>query len=178
MKVSTTPSPSQVIKNKSCSEQFHNTPETQTDESYNHPEDVEHFAHHESIERVEAEKEAKYQGVPVEEVLEAQRAAEARRAAAKAEAAQRDSQQQQEPAQNSPVDSGSAPKSKIVRGSPSEIRDTPPLRQKVGLKAQQEEWGQGDAGYKPPKNPIDRMRFVHFCLTLISTRFPTDSFTS
>ncbi|CDO73124.1 hypothetical protein BN946_scf185007.g178 [Trametes cinnabarina] len=50
-------------------EQFHSTPETQTDESYNHPEDIEHFAHHEAIERQEAEREAKFQGVSVEEVI-------------------------------------------------------------------------------------------------------------
>ncbi|KAH8998777.1 hypothetical protein EDB86DRAFT_761244 [Lactarius hatsudake] len=50
-------------------EQFHNTPETQTDESYNHPEDIEHFAQHEAIERKEAEREAKFQGITVEEAL-------------------------------------------------------------------------------------------------------------
>ncbi|KAF9011152.1 hypothetical protein BDQ17DRAFT_1397080 [Cyathus striatus] len=43
-------------------EQFHSTPETQTDESYIHPEDLEHFAMHEEIELKEAEKEAKFQG--------------------------------------------------------------------------------------------------------------------
>lgn len=50
-------------------EQFHSTPETQTDESYNHPEDLEHFAHHEHIEHEEAEREAKYQGITVDEAL-------------------------------------------------------------------------------------------------------------
>ncbi|KAF5383366.1 hypothetical protein D9757_008408 [Collybiopsis confluens] len=50
-------------------EEFHSTPETQTDESYNHPEDIEHFAMHEQIERKEAEKEAKYQGISVDEAL-------------------------------------------------------------------------------------------------------------
>ena len=50
-------------------EQFHSTPETQTDESYNHAEDLEHFAHHERIEREEAEREAKYQGITVDEAL-------------------------------------------------------------------------------------------------------------
>jgi len=50
-------------------EQFHSTPETQTDESYTHPEDIEHFAHHEAIEREEALREAKYQGITVDEAL-------------------------------------------------------------------------------------------------------------
>jgi len=51
-------------------EEFHSTPETQTDESYTHPEDLEHFAHHEEIERKEAVKEAEYQGITVEEALQ------------------------------------------------------------------------------------------------------------
>ncbi|KAJ8455426.1 hypothetical protein ONZ45_g18949 [Pleurotus djamor] len=36
-------------------EMYHSTPETQTDESYNHPEDLEHFAQHDAIEHQEAE---------------------------------------------------------------------------------------------------------------------------
>lgn len=50
---------------------YHSTPETQTDESYTHAEDLEHFAQHEDIERKEAEKEAEYQGISVEEALAA-----------------------------------------------------------------------------------------------------------
>lgn len=50
-------------------EMYHNTPETQTDEAYNHPEDIEHFAQHEQIERDEAEREAKFQGITVDEAL-------------------------------------------------------------------------------------------------------------
>lgn len=46
---------------------YHNTPETQTDESYNHPEDIEHFSQHEAIEKQEIIKEAKFQGISVEE---------------------------------------------------------------------------------------------------------------
>ena len=59
-----------------CTEKFHNTPETQTDDSYTHPEDIEHFAHHEEIERKEAEKEAKFQGMSVEEVIKSHHDAE------------------------------------------------------------------------------------------------------
>ncbi|VDB90215.1 unnamed protein product [Peniophora sp. CBMAI 1063] len=50
-------------------EEYHNTPETQTDESYVHAEDMEHFEHHEKIEEIEAEREAKFQGISVEEAL-------------------------------------------------------------------------------------------------------------
>ncbi|KAG8980169.1 hypothetical protein FRB90_007784, partial [Tulasnella sp. 427] len=50
-------------------EQFHNTPETQTDEAYNHPEDFAHFEHHERIELEETNKERAYQGLdPLEKL--------------------------------------------------------------------------------------------------------------
>ena len=62
-------------------EEFHSTPETQTDEAYNHPEDLEHFAHHEDIERQEAEREARFQGISVDEALKQHDAAEAKAAA-------------------------------------------------------------------------------------------------
>ena len=56
----------------SCLEKYHNTPETQTDESYNHPEDIEHFSHHEKIEKEETERLAKFQGISIEDVLKYQ----------------------------------------------------------------------------------------------------------
>ncbi|GAA6031666.1 hypothetical protein JCM8097_001923 [Rhodosporidiobolus ruineniae] len=43
-------------------EQFHNTPETQTEESYNHPEDIEHFMSHEQIEDEEEERVRHFTG--------------------------------------------------------------------------------------------------------------------
>lgn len=43
---------------------YHNTPETQTEESYNHPEDIAHFQQHEDIEREEEDKSRKAQGLP------------------------------------------------------------------------------------------------------------------
>lgn len=53
-------------------EKYHSTPETQKDEAYTHPEDIEHFAQHERIEQEENEKEASYEGVSVEELVAAQ----------------------------------------------------------------------------------------------------------
>jgi len=44
-------------------EMYHSTPETQTDESYNHPEDIAHFAHHEHIEAEEEARERKFEGI-------------------------------------------------------------------------------------------------------------------
>ncbi|GAA5903523.1 nucleobindin SSP120 [Sporobolomyces salmoneus] len=43
-------------------EQFHNTPETQREEDYIHPEDIEHFMSHEQIEAEEEEKVAVFTG--------------------------------------------------------------------------------------------------------------------
>jgi hypothetical protein len=118
-------------------EQFHSTPETQTDESYVHPEDLEHFAHHESIERKEAEREAKFQGVSVEEILNAQNI---------------DSQQ-------SNSDASQAPVKPLKRVPPPEKQD-PIVKFK---NAQSEgtrkgEWGTGEGGYKPPAGAGDMMR--------------------
>jgi hypothetical protein len=124
------------------SEQFHSTPETQTDESYTHPEDMEHFAQHESIERKEAEREAKFQGVTVEEILKLQEEAVAAAAAA--------SQETQK----------AVPVSKPV------TRVTPPEKQEPAVKykdagtvgARKGEWGTGEAGYKPPTEPGEKLR--------------------
>lgn len=124
-------------------EQFHSTPETQTDESYVHPEDMEHFAQHEAIERKEAEREAKFQGITVEEVLKAQEDAAA---AAKLRA--------EEGAQSG--ESGSKP---ITRVMPPEKQD-PEVKFKSARTeaAQKGEWGTGEGGYKPPTEPSDKMR--------------------
>ncbi|WVQ79039.1 hypothetical protein IAT38_001131 [Cryptococcus sp. DSM 104549] len=45
-------------------ELYHSTPETQTDESYTHAEDIEHFRHHAHIEDEEDARERKFEGLP------------------------------------------------------------------------------------------------------------------
>ncbi|KAF9225320.1 hypothetical protein BS17DRAFT_700729 [Gyrodon lividus] len=112
-------------------EQYHSTPETQTDESYNHPEDIEHFAHHGAIEHQEAEREAKYQGITVEE---AERAHD-----------------------ESAVKPDSAPRPKITRGAP---KQDPSMKYKdiAKEKENQSEWGTGEQGYKQPNSPAEKMR--------------------
>jgi len=110
-------------------EQYHSTPETQTDESYNHPEDIEHFAHHEAIEREEARREAKYQGITVEEAL-----------------AQHDPDAQPQ-------------KPKVTRVTPPEKQEPEvrygDAKEESKNKA---EWGSGDEGFKTPKTPAERLR--------------------
>ncbi|KAI5998044.1 hypothetical protein EDD15DRAFT_2572555 [Pisolithus albus] len=116
-------------------EQYHSTPETQTEESYNHPEDIEHFSHHDTIERKEYEREARYQGISVEEAMHAHEQAPVR-----------------PPAE-------SAPRPKITRGVPPEKQD-PSVRFKDINKEStaQSEWGTGEQGYKQPKSPAERLR--------------------
>ncbi|OWZ74637.1 hypothetical protein C365_06975 [Cryptococcus neoformans Bt85] len=45
-------------------ELYHSTPETQTEESYTHPEDIEHFQHHAEIEDEEDARERRFEGLP------------------------------------------------------------------------------------------------------------------
>jgi len=148
-------------------EKYHNTPETQTDESYNHPEDLEHFAHHEEIERKEAEKEAQYQGVTVEEVIKQH---------------EHDGEPAPPPTQNDqqvPLGNAAAPPDpldphpygdaaapppakpnvpKYVRPSGDQADPITKFRNAKKDSQAQGEWGQGDGGYKTPKTPAEKMR--------------------
>ncbi|CAL1694339.1 unnamed protein product [Somion occarium] len=142
-------------------EQFHGTPETQTDESYNHPEDLEHFAHHESIERVEAEREAKFQGITVDEALAQHEPHEHDEPKAPA---QHPADGEQQVIQH-PHDDQHVGESPVVEPPTPKFTRTSPVDpveklQKAAKAASgnAEEWGSGDGGYKPPKNPSDRMR--------------------
>ncbi|KAF7337579.1 Precursor to secretory protein Ssp120 [Mycena sanguinolenta] len=154
-------------------EEFHSTPETQTDESYNHPEDLEHFAHHEEIERKEAIKEAAYAGITVEEALAAHEHAEA---AAQGEtpveppvdAAQHPAAVPHPHDEQIVVEPLVEPPAHVVPGSgkPKVTRVPPPEKQDPSVKfnhAKSEaekkgEWGSGSDGYKPPTRPGDKMR--------------------
>jgi hypothetical protein len=112
-------------------EQFHSTPDTQTDAAYNHPEDIEHFSHHETIEWLEAEREAKYQGITVQEALRAH----------------------EEP----PESAASRPK--IMRVPPTQ--DPAEKYKDIDKETEsQSEWGTGEQGYKQPKSPAEKMRSV------------------
>ncbi|KAI0830813.1 hypothetical protein BC628DRAFT_1355711 [Trametes gibbosa] len=139
-------------------EQFHSTPETQTDESYTHPEDLEHFAHHEQIEHQEAEREAKFQGVSVDEVLAQHEPHEDEHTPV---AAVLEHQVVENLHDQVPVDPPV-----VVGGPPKITRVTPPEKQDPAIRFanakadadNQGEWGAGDAGYKSPKSPSEKMR--------------------
>jgi nucleobindin len=140
-------------------ELYHSTPETQTDESYTHPEDIEHFAIHDQIERAEAEREAEFQGITVEEALH------------------------QHDAPPKEPEGGSA-RPKLTRITPPEKQD--PLV-KFGSAAEdakaRSEWGSGEEGFKPPKTPAERLRYeitvssLHKMILILLTRIGKTSLT-
>ncbi|KDQ63066.1 hypothetical protein JAAARDRAFT_29063 [Jaapia argillacea MUCL 33604] len=162
-------------------EMYHSTPETQTDESYNHPEDIEHFAQHEQIERVEAEKEAKFQGITVDEAL-AQHDPEVNPPAKVEQPADGGQHPIAPPGHGQPQIPGAregvqhphddqledtgrpsepqtARNPKVTRVVPPEKLD-PEVRYRDADRepSSQEEWGAGEGGYKTPKSPAERMR--------------------
>ncbi|KAJ6623059.1 precursor to secretory protein Ssp120 [Mycena sp. CBHHK59/15] len=156
-------------------EEFHSTPETQTDESYNHPEDLEHFAHHEAIENKEAIREAAFQGISVEEVLRSHEPPPKEQPHADGEHVETPEEFAQHPAAAShphdeqvipddplsepPSHAAPASKPKVTRVAPPEKQD-PSIKYK-GAKTEGDrkgEWGTGSEGYKPPTNPSDKMR--------------------
>jgi len=121
-------------------EEHHSSPETQTDESYNHPEDADHFSQHEAIEREEAEREAKFQGISVEEVLKYHGNPAV-------------------PKEGGQPSVESAPIPKVTRVAPPEKQD-PSVRFKTAAEEGKEkgEWGKGKEGFKAPVDAGGRMR--------------------
>ncbi|KDQ15545.1 hypothetical protein BOTBODRAFT_31440 [Botryobasidium botryosum FD-172 SS1] len=138
-------------------ELYHSTPETQTDESYNHPEDIEHFAQHEAIEREEENKEREFQGLPPL------------------------SEDDESSAHHSHDEPESGSESN-AEGAP-EVTDTPPAQAQAGARPQRffgsmrasedpqtkyegakeeattkPEWGQGNEGFQRPKTPAEKLR--------------------
>jgi hypothetical protein len=144
---------------------YHNTPETQTDESYTHPEDLEHFAHHEEIERKEAEKEAAFEGITVEEAL-AQHEHDGEPRSQQTQASQ-DGEQTSLPLEGADSstpehphdDQKASQKPSIPQYTRAEKGDPVQkfLNAKQGSDAQND-WGQGDSGYKSPRSPSEKMR--------------------
>lgn len=100
---------------------------------------MEHFAQHEAIERKEAEREAKFQGVPVEEILKAQ--------------------EDVINAQKPNPDGSQAP-FKPVQRVPENQDALVRFKNAQSEGARKGEWGTGEDGYKPPTEASDKMRLV------------------
>ncbi|KAG9002805.1 hypothetical protein FRB94_004751 [Tulasnella sp. JGI-2019a] len=153
-------------------EVYHNTPETQTDESYNHPEDLAHFEHHEKIELDEENKEREYQGLdPLSKLPEdhdqvppagqgdqavktpLEEAAEMAAAAAN-------------PNHITAMDGAGhvLPESELELPNPRYTRSPKPKSGETNLHAAEEEakskpgYGEGPDGFKRPKGAGDKLR--------------------
>ncbi|KIJ53577.1 hypothetical protein M422DRAFT_25420 [Sphaerobolus stellatus SS14] len=143
---------------------YHNTPETQTDEAYNHPEDIEHFAQHASIEAVEEARERVFQGIPDDEPLNPGHDHGSETAAA-SEPSESGEAAPEHPAVDHPHDDQKAfeaPEVKVKLPQRETSPENLPPEIKFGKAAQEgkhkEEWGQGTDGYKRPRTPADKMR--------------------
>lgn len=101
---------------------------------------MEHFAQHQAIERKEAEREAKYQGVPVEEILKVQ-------------------EDVINAAQKLNPDGSQAPLKPAKRVAENQ---DPLVKFKNAQSegARKGEWGTGEDGYKAPTEASDKMRWV------------------
>ncbi|KAF9270867.1 precursor to secretory protein Ssp120 [Marasmius fiardii PR-910] len=151
-------------------EEFHSTPETQTEGSYTHPEDIEHFAQHEAIERKEAEREAKFQGIAVEEVLKQQQdaaaAAESKQDASDADPAKYEPPRnaehphgEQVKPMKGPEEPNTVPNPRVTRVPPPEKQDPAVRFRNAKAEAERKgEWGAGEGGYQRPIKAEDKMR--------------------
>lgn len=173
MKVSASVSTDRPILSKLFHpEIYHSTPETQTDESYNHPEDIEHFAMHERIEAEEEARERRYQGLREHEVLNPPHEKKPQtQTQTQGEGSPSDEHQAIPDASGAdhPHDDQKAfgveeklpsqPPKLPQREPPPENR---PPEVKYGQAAaegrRKDEWGQGEEGYKRPKTAADKMR--------------------
>lgn len=116
-----------------------------------HPEDLEHFAHHEHIEKQEAEREAKFQGITVDEAL-------AQHEPHPEGEAPPPSVEEGEHAQQPLADFGGE---KVESSPQATIRapDDPVERfKKAKAAGGNEQWGEGEGGYKAPKTPGERYK--------------------
>ncbi|KWU44074.1 hypothetical protein RHOSPDRAFT_18556 [Rhodotorula sp. JG-1b] len=128
-------------------EQYHNTPETQTEESYVHPEDIEHFMSHETIEHEEEAREREFTGedpdIAPEDLGSTREEAQFVREAVK------DEDQHN-------------PHAEMVSPPPSAKKEMPRPAAKFSQDArearQRGEWGTGQADFARPKDAADRLR--------------------
>lgn len=159
---------------------YHSTPETQTEESYTHPEDIAHFEHHEDIEREEEDKVRKAQGLPPTDpnksldeqteqpdhdekeamLFEKQRSANLANNgmeqqifdAAASSGQQRNIDKDQEEAGLSEEEKA---RKKRSRESQEQSRK---LKEQSKKAAERGAWGDKGEGFKKPKDKIDRLR--------------------
>jgi nucleobindin len=142
-------------------EEFHSTPETQTEESYSHPEDIEHFSNHEAIEWEEAHREARFQGISLEDLL-AQREVlpPPPPPPGQPENAMDDQIVNELPQDNQQPLESIAPASTGPKFTRPQAEKDPKIKYSKAAqeKASQPEWGTGETGYRAPRSPSEKLR--------------------
>ncbi|KAG8900279.1 hypothetical protein FRB99_006147 [Tulasnella sp. 403] len=151
---------------------YHSTPETQTDESYTHPEDIAHFEHHEKIELEEENKERAYQGLdPLDKLPEDHDHVEeqpAQKVLTPLEEAAQEAARIADPNHITPMDGTGHVVPEMDLPNPRYTRVPKSDGDPVDIsKAAQEAkskpgYGEGPDGYKRPKNKGDRMRLEDY----------------
>ncbi|KAH9837329.1 precursor to secretory protein Ssp120 [Rhodofomes roseus] len=139
-------------------EEFHSTPDTQTDESYTHPEDLEHFAQHEHIEHEEAEREARFQGISVDEALKQHEPHPEDKAQQPVQVASNTggNSTPEDPADD-PALQPAKPGPVIPKFTRGKQEDEDPAVRYQNAKASGQ-WGEGGSGYAAPKAPSERLK--------------------
>lgn len=153
-------------------EMYHNTPETQTEEAYTHPEDIAHFERHEDIERAEEDRLRKAQGlpptdpnIPLDEQTEQPDHDEKEAALFEKQRAQALAQNgleqqvfaQQQNQQGGDNSLSEEEKARLERNKQSneQSRKLKEISQKA---AERGAWGDKGEGFRKPKDKIDRLR--------------------
>lgn len=151
---------------------YHNTPETQTEEAYTHPEDIAHFERHEEIERAEEDKVRKAQGLPptdpnrpLDEQTEQpdhdeKEAALFERERARALAGNGLEQQVFQASSSDGSDSSKLSdeeKARIERSREANEQSRK-LKEQSKKAAERGAWGEKGEGFRKPKDKIDRLR--------------------
>lgn len=165
-----------VQRSQHHEEMYHNTPDTQTEDSYVHPEDIAHFAHHEDIEREEEDRIRKAQGLPptdpnkpLDEQTEQPDHDEKEAAMFERQRAQFLSEQgMQQPEQQqvfAPASDDDAADNNIsqeekarMERSRSAQEQARKLKDQSRQAAERGAWGEGGEGFKKPKDKVDRLR--------------------
>lgn len=148
-------------------EMYHNTPETQGEDSYTHPEDLEHFEHHEAIEREEEDRARKAQGLPPTDPnipLDDQTAQpdhdeiEARLREKEAASGDTNGSGAQQVFQAAAASQPSAEEDARQARAKASKEQASRLKEASKEAAARGAWGENGEGFKKPKDKVDRLR--------------------
>jgi hypothetical protein len=136
-------------------ELYHNSEDTQTDESYTHPEDIKHFANHEKIEAEEEALALKAQGLPADPEIEKLRGASPDEVAAAALG-------QEPPAKQAVFDA--AERARLARAAAAQSQ----ANKYRAAAAEASKRGPWSEDFKRPRDKADKLRVGVPCVSFAS----------